>query len=102
MDDIYTKLQSEIGRLKRVPGPFEIRDASAGEGFDPFLGAAKVAGQKKVTHIRVASLRDLVGFTRVSNDLLVHKSDQDFWRITKDADGSHIIERLVDSDVLGG
>lgn len=45
--------------------------------------------------IRVASARDLAGFTRVSSDTLVHVSQKDFWKIGKDDEG-HFIERLVD------
>lgn len=49
--------------------------------------------------LRVHSMRDLVGFARVASDTLVHVSQQDFWRISQDADG-HFIERLV-SDETG-
>ena len=47
---------------------------------------------------RVASLRDLAGFTRVSAETLVHKSDRDLWAICREANGSFVIERLFDDN----
>jgi hypothetical protein len=47
--------------------------------------------------IRIANMRDLIGFNRVATDTLVHVSQQDFWRISQDSEG-HFIERLVDDD----
>lgn len=46
---------------------------------------------------RISSARDLIGFTRVSSNTLVHVSQKDFWRIGKDDEG-HYIERLVSDD----
>lgn len=45
--------------------------------------------------IRVASLDQLAGMTRVSADVLVRHAQQDFWQIGQDEDGFYI-ERLVD------
>lgn len=45
---------------------------------------------------RVASLRDLTGFVRVSADTLVHKSQQDLWSLKRESDGQYFIERLFD------
>ena len=45
---------------------------------------------------RVASLRDLVGFTRTASDTLIHKSTQDFWSLQKGDDGGYYISRLVE------
>lgn len=44
---------------------------------------------------RIASLRDLAGFVRVSADTLVHKSEQDLWSLTRDGD-NFVIQRLFD------
>ena len=44
--------------------------------------------------IRVASVHQLAGFRIVAEDTLVRVSQQDFWRLGQDADGS-FIERLV-------
>lgn len=45
--------------------------------------------------IRVASTADLVGFTRLADNKLVHISQQDFWKLGQDSEG-FFIERLVD------
>lgn len=47
---------------------------------------------------RVASLKDLSGFDRVSAETLVHKSDRDLWSIRKESDGKFFIERLFDDN----
>ncbi len=46
--------------------------------------------------VRVASCRDLAAFTRVSEDTLVHKADQDLWSLRKESDGKYYVERLFD------
>jgi hypothetical protein len=38
---------------------------------------------------------DLIGFSRVAEDTLIHLSQQDFWKLGQDNDG-YFIERLVD------
>ena len=57
-------------------------------------------GQKtaaaKPQRLKVASLAQLNGFVRISNETLVHKSTQDFWSIAKDKEG-FVIERLVNN-----
>jgi len=47
---------------------------------------------------KVASLSDLSGFTRVSAETLIHKSDKDLWTIQKEADGAFYIQRLFDDN----
>lgn len=59
--------------------------------FDP-PPAPRVASSGKV---RVAGLMDLVGFSRVAEDTLIHLSQQDFWKLGQDNNG-YYIERLVD------
>jgi len=44
---------------------------------------------------KVASLRDLSGFVRVSADTLVHKSQNDLWALKKEGEQFYI-ERLFD------
>ena len=46
----------------------------------------------------VASCSDLKSFTRVSSETLVHKSNNDLWRLNKEADGKFYIERLFDDN----
>jgi hypothetical protein len=48
--------------------------------------------------IRVASLQDLSGFTRVSAETLIHKSNRDLWALAKGADGKFFVERLFDDN----
>jgi hypothetical protein len=48
--------------------------------------------------VRVASLRQLVGFQRVSQENLIHKIDRDLWALKKEADGQFYIERLFDDN----
>jgi hypothetical protein len=45
--------------------------------------------------IHVASMSDLFDFVRIGEDTLVHKSQQDLWRISEDK-GHMVIERLFD------
>lgn len=47
---------------------------------------------------RVASVNQLQGFTRLSAETLIHKSDKDLWSIQKEADGQYYIERLFDDN----
>jgi hypothetical protein len=46
----------------------------------------------------VASCADLRGFTRMSAETLVHKSNHDLWALKKEADGKFYIERLFDDN----
>jgi len=46
--------------------------------------------------MKVSSLDQLFGFSRISDDTLVHKSKKDLWRISEDPKGEVIIERLFD------
>jgi hypothetical protein len=64
-----------------------------------FESVRKVArSSRDETHtIRVASLGDLSSFLKVSNDLLVHKSSKDLWKVEKTADGFQVT-RLFDDE----
>jgi len=57
---------------------------------EPFLRKAKRE------RIKIATIRDLAGFQRVSTNLLVRKSDQSFWELAKDSKGEVVIERVLD------
>ena len=57
----------------------------------------KAAAKAPTPRIRVASLKQLDGFHRVSADTLVNKSTQDLWAIRKDGD-SMFIERLFEDN----
>ena len=47
--------------------------------------------------VRVASLQDLSGFTRVAADTLIHKSQQELWSLQKEGDKFYI-QRLFDDN----
>jgi len=47
---------------------------------------------------KVASIKDLHNFVRLSSDTLIHKSDRDLWALKKEGDGSFFIERLFDDN----
>jgi len=48
--------------------------------------------------VKVASIRDLRPFLRLSSDTLVHKSDRDLWALKKEGNGDYFIERLFDDN----
>jgi hypothetical protein len=52
----------------------------------------------KTASMRVATLGDLTGFLRVSSNLLIHKSTNDLWSVSKTADGAFEVNRLFDDD----
>ena len=60
--------------------------------IDGFLNTEKKF--KKVSEI------DLTNFIKISEDTLIHKSDQDLWQMAKDADGNVYISRLFEKDLL--
>lgn len=47
---------------------------------------------------KVASLQDLSGFVRLSNETLIHKADRDLWAIRRQTDGSMFVERMFDDN----
>jgi hypothetical protein len=70
---------------------------------DPRLSSVKpVVGSARPTapvgRTRVASIRQLAGFDRVSAETLVHRSQRDLWSLGKEADGTYYIERLFDDN----
>lgn len=50
--------------------------------------------------IRISSMDDLKSYTRVGNDLLIHKCEKDLWKITKDSAGNDVIQKLYTDDIL--
>jgi len=51
-----------------------------------------------VARVKVASLKDIHNFIRLSSDTLVHKSTRDLWALKKEGDGNYFIERLFDDN----
>ena len=48
--------------------------------------------------IRVASLGDLTQFLKRADGKLIHKSTDDLWSYSKDADGNFLVSRLFDDE----
>ena len=80
--DIYEGLLKDLRSLREAQ---ETDDC----GLDQFLSPDKV---------KVASLGDLAGFFRLSNDTLVHKAQKDLWSIKEYKNGSMVIVRLFNSN----
>lgn len=53
----------------------------------------KAAAVAKPARVKVASLAQLNGFTRIASNTLVNKSTQDLWNIKREG-GEFVIERL--------
>lgn len=61
------------------------------------VGRAKTAAAPR--RIKIGSLQQLDGFTRVAADTLIHKSTQELWAIRKDGE-DYAIERLFQDNGL--
>lgn len=70
--------------LEETPNLREAEDISS---IDLFLSSDKV---------KVSSMSDLIGFSRVDGDTLIHKAQKDLWRISENQQGEVVIERLFD------
>jgi len=81
---------------------FEHMQGSGSTGLDAFFenepqtispfGSIKQASAKP-QRIRIATMVDIAGFQRISNETLIHKSTQDLWAI-KHEGSEYFIERL--------
>lgn len=72
-------------------------EVSGSSGLDAlFQREAHILAPHKTARVKVASIRDLHAFTRLSSETLIHKSDRDLWALKKEADGNYFIERLFD------
>jgi hypothetical protein len=47
---------------------------------------------------KIATLQDLSGFVRVSNETLIHRADRDLWAISRQEDGTMFVERQFDDN----
>ncbi len=52
----------------------------------------------KSSRLRLASVKQLAPFMRVSSDTLIHKSNRDLWALRKESDGAFYIERLFNDN----
>jgi len=72
---------------------------SGASGLDAlFQREAHILNPHPTGRTKVASIRDLSGFVRLSSETLIHRSDRDLWALKKEADGSYFIERLFDDN----
>ena len=46
--------------------------------------------------LKISSMADLMGFSRIGDDTLVHKAEKDLWNIKETSKGDVVIERLFD------
>ena len=75
------------------------RGGSRGLGVNTSLSDPKIVRRgKQASVIRVASLGDLTQFLKRADGKLVHKSTNDLWSYSKDADGNFLVERLFDDN----
>lgn len=50
------------------------------------------------SRVKVASIQQLQGFTRLSSETLVHKSEKDLWSLQRDKNGDFYMSRLFDDN----
>jgi len=73
------------------------RGGSRGLGLNTSLSDPKIVRRSRQASVmRVASLGDLTQFLKRADGKLVHKSTNDLWSYSKDADGNFLVERLFD------
>ncbi len=80
------------------PDVSDLRFSSS--SLDDFFAAKQAPASRSASapgKLRVASLHQLAGFTRLADDTLVRVSQQDFWKLGQDGEG-YFIERLVSDD----
>lgn len=71
---------------------------SGASGLDAlFQREPQMVNPPKTARMRVASCAQLKGFTRLSAETLIHKSDRDLWAIKAEGD-QFFIERLFDDN----
>lgn len=60
---------------------------------------AASAGKKELPdRMKVSSVTQLEGFSRIASDTLVRVSEKDLWALKEDEDGEFTIERLYDDN----
>ena len=74
---------------------FDFKDfqVSGSTGMD-----AAFEPERTANRIRVASLTDLKGFTRVAKDTLINTSARDLWSIKPGSNGTFVIERMFEDN----
>ena len=88
------KRSGKKGSLTRDPEDKKIMD-HFGQGE---LHELSDVANDKTASIRVASLGDLTQFLKRADGKLIHKSTDDLWSYSKDADGNFLVSRLFDDE----
>lgn len=76
-------------------GGFEVQGSF---GLDSFLEREPNIVTPSKGMRRVASIQDLNGFIRLSNDTLIHKAERDLWTISRQSDGSMFVQRMFNDN----
>jgi hypothetical protein len=74
---------------------FEVQGST---GLDAFFSREPEIVTPTPHRVRVASIRDLSPFIRLSNDELIHKAERDLWSIKREPSGSMYVERMFDDN----
>lgn len=75
------------------------RGSTRGLGMNTSLSDPRIVRRgRQASVMRVASLGDLTQFLKRADGKLVHKSTNDLWSYSKDADGNFLVERLFDDE----
>ena len=74
---------------------FEVQGST---GLDAFFSREPEIVTPTKSRVRVASIRDLSPFIRLSNDELIHKAERDLWSIKREPNGSMFVERMFDDN----
>ncbi len=71
-------------------------EVSGASGLDSlFEREAHILSPHKTARTKVASIRDLHNFVRLSSDMLIHRSDRDLWALKREGE-NYFVERLLD------
>jgi hypothetical protein len=81
--------------LRKVDKPVE-KKANIRYGDPSHVATGRIP--RGVNRFRVASLGDITSFLKVAEGTLIHKSTNDLWSFSKDADGGLVVERLFDDN----
>lgn len=93
-----TTQQPILQRLEVASANFEGIQVTGSSGLDALFQEQPQLVNPSGRRKRIASLQDLAGFTRISAETLVHKSNNDLWALKKESDGKFYIERLFDDN----
>lgn len=74
---------------------FEVQGST---GLDAFFSREPEIVTPAKSRVKVASIRDLSPFIRLSNDELIHKAERDLWSIKREPNGSMFVERMFDDN----